>query len=217
LQGLLIDSSATLILANAMDALRLLGAAHWPINALRGQVSLLDQSNTAPAARLPTPSVPLAGDGYVLPPVDEVLLFGATAQAQDADPLVRDADHAQNLQRLQRLSPSGLPLRTELLRGRVGWRCVSDDRLPLVGAAPDEAAARSGPVERPTQVPRLPGLYVFTALGSRGIGWAALGGQVLAALVSGAPVPLERSLVDAIDPARLVLRHSRRRLPHRLG
>ena len=66
-------------------------------------------------------------------------------------------------------------------------------------------------------MPRLPGLYVFTALGSRGIGWAALGGQVLAALVSGAPVPLERSLVDAIDPARFALRTARRQLPQRLG
>jgi tRNA 5-methylaminomethyl-2-thiouridine biosynthesis bifunctional protein len=215
--GGLIDSSATLILANAVDALRLMGVERWPVNTVRGQVSLFDQTRTAPADRLPTPAVPLAGDGYVLPSIDGVMLFGATTQAGDADPLVRDVDHAQNLKRLQRLSPSALPLRTELLCGRVGWRCVSDDRLPLIGAAPDEPAARSRHLERPGQVPRLPGLYVFTALGSRGIGWAALGGQVLAALVSCAAVPLERSLVEAIDPARFALRTSRRRLPQRPG
>ena len=51
------------------------------------------------------------------------------------------------------------------------------------------------------------------ALGSRGISWAALGAQVLAAQISGAPVPLESSLVDALDPARFALRAARRALP----
>ena len=58
-------------------------------------------------------------------------------------PHVRDADHAFNLQRLAQLSPASLPtsgLQTARLQGRVGWRCMADDRLPLVGAVPDEAA-----------------------------------------------------------------------------
>jgi tRNA 5-methylaminomethyl-2-thiouridine biosynthesis bifunctional protein len=59
-------------------------------------------------------------------------------------------------------------------------------------------------------VPRLPGLYVFTALASRGITWSALGAQVLASSITGAPQPLESSLLDAIDPARFVARRVRR-------
>jgi tRNA 5-methylaminomethyl-2-thiouridine biosynthesis bifunctional protein len=53
-------------------------------------------------------------------------------------------------------------------------------------------------------------LFVFTALGSRGITWSALGAQVLAAAVTGAPSPLEASLLDSIDPARFVSRSARR-------
>ena len=62
------------------------------------------------------------------------------------------------------------------------------------------------PLDHPRLVPRLPGLYVFTALGSRGVTWSGLGGRVLASLITGAPSPLEASLLDAIDPARFVSR-----------
>jgi len=212
----LIDSSRTLILANAQDALRLLGAEHWPVQAVRGQVSLFDQ-RLARGLPTPAPNIPLAGDGYVLPSIDGVLLFGATAQAGDSDPRVRSDDHEQNLLRLQRLSGSGFALRAALLNGRVGWRCVSNDRLPLIGAVPDEQVHSPPQAVLLRQMPRRAGLYVFSALGSRGIGWAALGGQVLASLISGTAVPLESSLVDAVDPARFALRAARRTQAHDSG
>ena len=56
---------------------------------------------------------------------------------------------------------------------------------------------------------REPGLFVLTALGSRGITWSALCAEVLAAAISGAPMPLEASLLDAIDPARFAVRARR--------
>jgi tRNA 5-methylaminomethyl-2-thiouridine biosynthesis bifunctional protein len=59
-------------------------------------------------------------------------------------------------------------------------------------------------------VPRVPGLFVFTALGSRGITWSALGAQLLASIITGAPAPIEASLIDAVDPARFVSRRARR-------
>ena len=100
-----------------------------------------------------------------------------------------------------------MPERLEQLRGRVGWRCVAPDRLPLVGAVPDLVAQH--PAERLADVPRRSGLYVFTALGSRGICWSELCAQLLAAQMTGAPLPLEADLADALDPARLELRAQR--------
>jgi glycine/D-amino acid oxidase-like deaminating enzyme len=64
--------------------------------------------------------------------------------------------------------------------------------------------------DQPRLVPREPGLFLFSALGSRGISWSALGAQVLAALVTGAPSPIEASLLDAVDPARFQVRDARR-------
>jgi tRNA 5-methylaminomethyl-2-thiouridine biosynthesis bifunctional protein len=59
-------------------------------------------------------------------------------------------------------------------------------------------------------VPRQPGLYVFTALGARGITQATLGAEVLASWLTGDPVPIPASLLDALDPARFAARAVRR-------
>ena len=59
-------------------------------------------------------------------------------------------------------------------------------------------------------MPRIEGLYVFGALGSRGLTWAPLLGEALAAWITGAPMPLAASLMDAVDPARFISRGVRR-------
>ena len=141
-------------------------------------------------------------------------MFGATAQPDDGDASVRRADHLHNLAQLARLTGGAFNhLQSEALQGRTAWRLVSRDRLPIVGAVPDAAALAATGARMPDQprfVPRLPGLFVFTALGSRGITWAALGAQVLASSITGAPQPLEADLLDAIDPARFAVRAARR-------
>jgi tRNA 5-methylaminomethyl-2-thiouridine biosynthesis bifunctional protein len=53
-------------------------------------------------------------------------------------------------------------------------------------------------------------LHTCTAFGSRGITWAALAAQVVAASISGAPLPIEASLRNCVDAARFVSRRSRR-------
>jgi tRNA 5-methylaminomethyl-2-thiouridine biosynthesis bifunctional protein len=90
----------------------------------------------------------------------------------------------------------------------VGWRLVTPDRLPLVGGLP--APEQTGRQDLLRGLKRLPGLVLCTALGSRGISWAALAGQVAAAQLCGSPVPLEAELLDAIDPARFALRRVRK-------
>jgi tRNA 5-methylaminomethyl-2-thiouridine biosynthesis bifunctional protein len=211
-------SARSLVLASAGDALRLLGAPPWPIESQRGQITTLPAADWR-AAGLPIPTCALAGAGYLLPEVGHQMLFGATSHAGDGDALVRPADHEQNMAQLQRLLGRPLALTLAQASGRVGWRCTSGDRLPVIGPVPDEAAMLEGKGNSAPRwdqarfVPRIPGLFVFTALGSRGITWAALGAQVLAACVSGvtgAPVPLESSLLDAVDPARFVVRRRRR-------
>jgi tRNA 5-methylaminomethyl-2-thiouridine biosynthesis bifunctional protein len=82
----------------------------------------------------------------------------------------------------------------------------------VLGGVPLPGAGLAGAhrLEQPRHVPRVPGLYVFAALGSRGISWAPLLGEVLAAGIVGAALPLPGSLMDAIDAARFVSRAARR-------
>jgi hypothetical protein len=44
-------------------------------------------------------------------------------------------------------------------------------------------------------MPRLPGLYLINGFGARGIVWSALAGELLACLITGAPLPLADDLV----------------------
>ena len=204
-----LGEAPVLVLANAFDASRLLGDVHLPLQRVRGQTTELPVAT--PGLRLPR--LPLTGNGYVLPALaDGRALFGATSQRDDGEPGLRAGDHEHNLRQLARLTGSAPSFDGSALTGRVGWRCVAPDRLPLIGAVADGEAVQGQGVrlDQPRFVPRAEGLYLFTGLASRGITWSALGAQTLAALVSGAPCPLEASLLDAVDAARFVSRGARR-------
>ncbi len=117
---------------------------------------------------------------------------------------------------LDRPAPAAIDAR---LGGRVGFRWTSDDRLPIVGAVPASVAADmvagfvaapSARLDQPRFVARAPGLFVCCALGSRGIASAAFGAEIVAASITGAPLPAEADLLDAIDPARFLSREFRR-------
>jgi tRNA 5-methylaminomethyl-2-thiouridine biosynthesis bifunctional protein len=206
--GRLISEPAVVVLANAADTGRLIGNTHWPLQSVRGQTTEL--AATAPGLVLPR--LPVAGNGYVLPSLPgDVALCGATSASGDDDPRLRDDDQRHNLERLMDLT--GSMLASTPLAGRVGWRCITVDRLPILGAVADPAAMAGDcglRLEQPRFVPRLPGLFVFTALASRGITWSALGARAVAAMVCGTPCPIEADLLDAVDAGRFVSRAARR-------
>jgi tRNA 5-methylaminomethyl-2-thiouridine biosynthesis bifunctional protein len=215
--GNTLASTTTVVLANAGGALGLLGAREWPVARQRGQLSGASASRWPVATQ---PRLPVAGSGYVLPPIDGCLWFGATSQEGDDSLTVRREDHRQNVARLGQLLSEAPDIGVETLDARVSFRYSCIDRLPLVGAVPLSAlgpallqgltANASARPEQPRFARRVPGLFVYAALGSRGIAWSALAAQVLAAMVSGAPAPLEADLLDAIDPARFASRTFRR-------
>ncbi|MFZ2650267.1 MAG: bifunctional tRNA (5-methylaminomethyl-2-thiouridine)(34)-methyltransferase MnmD/FAD-dependent 5-carboxymethylaminomethyl-2-thiouridine(34) oxidoreductase MnmC [Burkholderiaceae bacterium] len=209
--GRLIEEATNLALANAGDALRLLGRPAWPLRSMRGQVSVL------PAAAWPAntglPKLAISGDGFVLPELNGTVLFGATSAAADADTSVRESDQLANTERLTRLCNMAWSPPVELLQGRVAWRCSSIDRLPLIGAVPlahPAAPSASSRWDQARLVPRETGLYVFIGLGSRGITWSALGARLLASWIVGSPAPLPAGLIDALDPARFVTQSAQR-------
>jgi tRNA 5-methylaminomethyl-2-thiouridine biosynthesis bifunctional protein len=203
--GAALQSAPTLVLANGAGALRVPQAASLPLTAMRGQATHV------PAARLPALPVVLCREAYLTPAAHGVCSAGATYDL-DPDPVLSAASQQENLARLRGLlsdphAAEGLPL-----RGRVGFRCIAPDRLPLVGRLPDVAAA--GATERLRDVPRHPGLYALLGYASRGLIWAAWAAELLAAQIEGEALPLEAGLADALDPARFVLRARRSpRLP----
>lgn len=201
-QGSEIARAAVLVLANGVGIRALPQAASLPVRPARGQVSHL------PASPGGTPEVVVCRLGYVSPEVDGVRCAGATFVADDTCTELRESEHQDNLDKLDFILPGyAKPFDPATLAGRVGFRPASPDRLPMVGAVPAVAA-----IERTTplaDIPRLPGLYAATGFGARGLVWASLVGEMLASLIDGDPLPLERELVDALDPARYLLKPPR--------
>src|SRR5208282_5968620 len=130
------------------------------------------------------------------------------------DPALHVAEHARNLEHVTRLLPDVMPPQSAVRGGNVGFRCVASDRMPLIGALPDITATRARATEltgaQLADLPRLPGLYGAFGYASRGLPWAALGGELVASLVEGEPLPLEGALADAVDPGRFMLKQVRR-------
>ncbi|UQP01117.1 bifunctional tRNA (5-methylaminomethyl-2-thiouridine)(34)-methyltransferase MnmD/FAD-dependent 5-carboxymethylaminomethyl-2-thiouridine(34) oxidoreductase MnmC [Burkholderia multivorans] len=209
--GRTLAQAPVVVLANAGDAVRLAGLRHVALQPVRGQLTVLPAGSASP---LPCPAI---GDGYAVPLDDGTLLIGATFEPDDVDPAIRLAGHAENLERVRRLLPGlidDVPA-LDTLRGRVAFRWVAGDRLPLIGPLADEAQAvanaRALSGAKARDLPRMPGLYGAFGYGSRGLVWAALGAELIASQLDGEPWPIERELAEAVDPARFLIRALRAR------
>ncbi|AKJ69644.1 FAD-dependent cmnm(5)s(2)U34 oxidoreductase [Pandoraea thiooxydans] len=230
-QGATLAQAPVAVLANAAQAGQLLQPYlvrdYLPLKAVRGQLTVL------PPDELTALRAVVCGDGYVAPPaaMDGCALTGATYDFDDHDDTVRVADHQRNLDRLAALLPDWAgrerlrhPAHSgeagSLLRGRVAYRCTTNDRLPVAGPIPDIDAIQAGILKNGgayagahlTDLPRLPGLFGVFALGSRGLVWASLCAALVTSQLEGNPWPLEAALADAIDPARTLLGALRRGL-----
>ena len=177
-----IAHAPVVVLANAGDASRLVPSLEGRLRRVRGQISYLTRQSLRAAPR----TVVLRG-GIVLPPVDHRVAIGATYDYDDDDPRPRAAGHAANLARLERILPGAVSgIDANSLDGRVGFRCVTRDRLPVCGALDTGDS----------------GLYGALAYGSRGLVWASLLGELIASLIENEPLPLDARLADALSSAR---------------
>ena len=142
------------------------------------------------------PTTPLNGDGHFIAHVPDAngafWLTGATFDRDSRDTLTRDADTEANCDRLARLHPGAAAMLGDAFSpGKVqawaGVRCASHDRRPLVGPCD----------------PQMPhGPWLCSALGSRGLSFAVLCAELLAARWHAEPLPLPAALAAALDTLR---------------
>ena len=186
--GHIVAEAPVVILANAGDATRLAPMPDVELRSVRGQVTYL------PAVEFPPIRAVLLRGGMAIPPVEGIALVGASFDIGDTDPAAKLDSHAGNLDRLARILPGAdAPYDPRALDGRVGFRAVARDRLPLVGA-----------------LPGMEGVHGAFAYASRGILWCSLMAELLASRLESEPLPIEARLADAVDPARFALRTTRR-------
>jgi tRNA 5-methylaminomethyl-2-thiouridine biosynthesis bifunctional protein len=186
-EGKDVGRMALVVVAAAHDSAPLLGNV-LPLSPVRGQVSWNFHE-----AGFELSAHPLNGNGHFLPAVPwqghTAWLTGSTYGRDEISLEVRDADHQANFDRLQALAPDvarqlAPQFQARKVQAWTGVRCASADRRPLLGEVQ-------------------PGLWVSTAMGSRGLTFAVLCAELLAARLHGEPLPMEHKLARALDTARV--------------
>ncbi|MBL8387055.1 MAG: FAD-dependent oxidoreductase [Hydrogenophaga sp.] len=234
--GEVLAQAPVVVVAAAFGSLAILEGQHGldasalPIRPVQGQLTM------APLVGEPLAPRPMRNNGVFVPAYEDSCLppawpsrvwaMGSTYERGCQDTTVRNSAHERNADSLQQMHPlAATELRDRLANGELlGWaqiRCASLDRVPMVGAAPDvpalkvmmqEAGHRRGRVPL-ADTPRLPGLYLLTAFGSRGLTLAQWCADWLAAQMNGEPSSLpdsDRDLERAMDPARFAWKIARR-------
>jgi tRNA 5-methylaminomethyl-2-thiouridine biosynthesis bifunctional protein len=170
----------------------------FPLQALRGQLSwALHRADEPPGA---FPDTPVNGAGNfaarVPTPQGAAWYLGSTFDRDDTDTTPRRADHEKNWRHLQQMLPdTAQALASQFAHDDVqhftAIRCAARDRMPVVGAVPTA---------------NHPGLWVSTAMGSRGLSLAVLCAELLVAQMQGQPCPIEAALARNLSTARKALR-----------
>jgi tRNA 5-methylaminomethyl-2-thiouridine biosynthesis bifunctional protein len=117
---------------------------------------------------------------------------GSTFQTDPALHADLAQEHAINRGKLQALLPRvadalAPQFANQQVQAWQGTRCVSHDRLPLVG---------------PLDAGPAPTLWLSAAMGARGLSFSALCAELLAAALGGEPLPVESALAKALDTRR---------------
>ena len=203
----LIAEASVVVLANGFESTNLKQSQYLHLKKVRGQVTHLREAEARDGCPV------ICGDGYLTPSFDGVCSLGATYDFGVEEGAVIEECHRQNLDRFSKLMPGArLPGFPAVVGGRVGFRSLTADRMPMVGRLADVhfTDPRSIHWQQLADIPRLPGLFTCLGMGSRGVVWSGMAGEILASLIEGEPAPVEGDVLDAIDPARTILREARR-------
>ena len=191
------DVLARLASDNPNDIAWLPGLQHklQSLQAMHGTLSL----GPCPAGTFANacPTFPVNGHGSFVSNVPDGVegpkwFAGSTFQT---DPLLHAdlaREHAHNFNKLQALLPDvAQALSQQFASAQVkawqGTRCITHDRLPLVGPLDD--AAR-------------PSLWLCAGLGARGLSFSALCAELLVAWLGGEPLPIENTLAKLLATRR---------------
>lgn len=163
-------SATNVIVAAGLSSKQLLSSIQikLPLKAVRGQLSFFQINHESSwAARLPRAII--CGDGYCIPASQldkghKRWIVGSSFDEGEDDLIPRDeSDRFNQAQAAGLLNYAKGDLQELVPDGQfVGVRCVAGDRLPIIGA-----------------LPQRPGVFVATALGSRGILWSALAAKLI--------------------------------------
>jgi tRNA 5-methylaminomethyl-2-thiouridine biosynthesis bifunctional protein len=198
-QNEIVMTAGNVIIAAALETKTLAASmdVKLPLRPVRGQLSIFSVAEkNAWAPQLPR--VAISGDGYCLPAKrlpegDYEWSVGSSFDEGETD--LQDWASSDDFNREQAKGllnyVKGDISQLHKVGSFVGVRCVAGDRLPIIGA-----------------LTQRPGIFLATALGSRGVLWSALAAKLITAQVLEddfallARLGFATDLVAALAPAR---------------
>ncbi len=201
-------TSQALIVCNANSAKLLDHLSFLPTKPVAGQVTQL----TAQAINLNTV---LCGDHYVAPSHNGQLNFGASYRIKSDNTEILASENEANIENLKSAFPSiGDQLDMSVSpTGRASVRCTSPDYTPIAGPICDELLfiddfsklKKNRKWKFKQQARFVSGLYINIAHGSRGLTSAPLCAELIAAHITGEPLPMPKAQADMLSPNRFLV------------
>lgn len=207
--GTLISETAVVILANGKDVQQFSQSSFLPFLAVRGQTTQAKASHYTNQLK-----ITLGHEGYLTPAIQGQHIFGASFERGEAIASIKDSDDELNFQQLAQYLPEFTAELGSKKSSHAAIRMTTPDRYPYLGVLPDPelfrqtyAGIQHGAKYKtwPT-APYQTGLFISAGYGSRGLTTAPLCSELLAALINGEPLPIERSLYYKLHPARFLLK-----------
>ncbi|USR63481.1 bifunctional tRNA (5-methylaminomethyl-2-thiouridine)(34)-methyltransferase MnmD/FAD-dependent 5-carboxymethylaminomethyl-2-thiouridine(34) oxidoreductase MnmC [Providencia stuartii] len=202
---------STVIIANGHKLRQYSQTVNLPINPVRGQVSHIPTTPTLQKLK----NV-LCFEGYLTPAdnTGKQHCLGASYQRDHLDLDYNEEEQQANRQKLiDNLPDVSWPYEIDIShqQSRQGIRCVIRDHFPLLGNVPhydqhlaayhdlQTRIAKNQPID---DAPVYQNLYIFGALGSRGLSTAPLCAEILASQIFGQPLPLDDETLAELNPNR---------------
>lgn len=208
-----VETGGVRIIAGGREANRFPATAFLPFRPVMGQTSHAGASDYS--RRLKTT---LGHDGYLTPTIAGGHVFGATFVRDVHEPVMDAAADETNFHQLERYLPDFAASLGTVTSGHAAVRMTTPDRYPVVGAVPDEhfyqqayadlRYGRQWQVFPPARYQE--GVFMAAGFGSRGLVSSGLCAELLADLLTGAPLPVQRTLYQNLHPARFLIRQLRK-------
>ena len=205
-----ITTANAVVVACAFSAQEITQTNYLPLKKIRGQISLAEANAKSAALR-----TVLCGEGYIAPAINGQHCAGASFVLRSDETEMSWEEHKHNLANSAALSSSFTDLSVnDLNNGRASFRCTTPDYLPVVGpvaqadAMVETFAALRRDAKTNIDSPGAyhPGLFINVGHGSRGLAYTPLCAELLAGLIANHPLPLPRDLIQALHPARFLIR-----------
>ena len=168
---------------------------------LKGRITLLRDTDLAYLKTV------VSGEGYIVHMEDGYSAVGATYELSNKGPWTETMAHEENLQKLSLIVKEAPDC--VVTGAYYGQRAVGPGRVPIVGPVCRQDQWLKVAQENISRVdyengPVWPGLWVMTAMGSRGVSMSALCSEVLASYMLDEAGILDSSTLKGIGTRRLM-------------